>query len=326
MINRRQTLSLAGAAAASWVLPLSAQSADDRKLSMLVGFPPGGAPDTVARAIGVALKNQGLTALVENKAGAGGRIAVDALLKAPADGTTVLLLPAGTLTIYPHIYSNLRFDPLADLVPVATACEFQFGMAVGPAVPESVKTVKDFLAWCKANPAKAQFGTPGAGTAMHFIAMELARMGKVPLQHIPYRGGAPALTDAMGGQVAAVFTTLPLLVQPHKGGKVRILAHSGEQRPQALPDVPTFKEAGFPSLTMSEMFVFVASAKTPAAVQKQLATAFNAATSTSSVKEALAAAEYEALSLPQEAIRSRVKSEHQRWAEVVKASGFKAEG
>jgi len=325
MFTRRQTLSLIAAAAAGSLAPALVRAADERKLSMLVGFPPGGAPDTVARSIGTALRGQGYTAIVENKAGAGGRLALDALMNGAADGSTVLLVPAGTLTIYPHIYTNFKHDTLKDLAPIAAACEFQFGLAVGPAVPASVKTVKEFLDWCQANPSKAQYGTPGAGTAMHFIAMELGRLGKVPLQHIPYKGGAPALTDAMGGQVAAVLTTLPLLIQPHKGGKVRILAQSGESRADAIKDVPTFKEAGFPALTMSEMFVFVASAKTPPAVQKQLAAALNAAVGTPTVKSTLDAAEYNPLSLSQEAIAARLKSEHQRWAQVVKASGFKAE-
>jgi tripartite-type tricarboxylate transporter receptor subunit TctC len=325
MTTRRQTLSLIAAAAAAGLAPAFVRAADERKLTMLVGFPPGGAPDTVARAIGTAMRSSGYTALVENKAGAGGRIAIDALMAAPADGSTVLLAPAGTLTIYPHIYSNLRIDTIKDLAPIATACDFQFGLAVGPAVPASVKTVTDFVNWCKANPGKAQYGTPGAGTAMHFIAMELGRVSNVPLQHIPYKGGAPALTDAMGGQVSAVFTTLPLLIQPHKGGKVRILAHSGDSRVDSLKDVPTFKESGFQTLTLSEMFVFVASAKTPPAVQKQVAEALNAAIGTPSVKTTLEAAEYNSLTLPQDKIAARLQSEHQRWGQLVKASGFKAD-
>lgn len=324
MLTRRHTLSVIAAVAAASMLPV-AHAADEKKLQMLVGFPPGGAPDTVARAISAALRAQGYTAIVENKAGAGGRLALDTLMSAPADGGSILLLPAGTLTIYPHIYSSFKYDALKDMVPVATACEFQFGMAVGPAVPASVKTVNEFLVWGKANPEKAQYGTPGAGTAMHFIAMELGRLGKVDLQHIPYKGGAPALTDAMGGQVAAVFTTLPLLIQQHKAGKVRILAMSGESRLDAVKGVPTFKESGFPTLTMSEMFIFVASSKMPVATQKLLAAALNAAVATPTVKSSLDAAEYGSISLAQDAIAARLKSEHQRWGQVVKASGFKAE-
>jgi tripartite-type tricarboxylate transporter receptor subunit TctC len=160
---------------------------------------------------------------------------------------------------------------------------------------------------------------------MHFLAMALGQLGKVPLQHIPYKGGAPALTDVMGGQVPAIFSTLPLLIPAHKSGKVRILAQSGEARIPSVAEVPTFKEAGYEPLTMSEMFVIVAASKTPAAAQMQLAAAFGAATNTATVKATLDAAEFNPLSLPREAITARLRSEHQKWGQLVKASGFKPE-
>lgn len=324
MPTRRLCLS-AVALVAGASLPPFVRAAGERKLTMLVGFPPGGAPDTVSRAIGSELRHQGYMAIVENKAGAGGRLVLDLLVNAPADGSTVLLAPVSALTILPHLYRNLRYDALRDIVPIATACQFDFALAVGPAVPASVKTVDDFLNWCRSDPGKAQYGTPGAGSAMHFLAMELGRLGKAPLQHIPYKGGAPALTDVMGGQVAAIFSTLPLLIQPHKGGKIRILAQSGEVRAPSVNDVPTFKEAGYAPLTMSEMFVVVGPSKMPAAVQQQLAAALNAALASAAVKATLRAAEFEPLSMPQDAVVARVNSEHQRWGEVVKASGFRAD-
>lgn len=236
-----------------------------------------------------------------------------------------MIVPAGVLTIYPHIYNKLRYDSLKDFAPLATAGQFDFGMAVGPAVPASVKTVADFIAWAKANPKNAQFGSPGGGTAMHFLGIELGRVGKFEFSHIPYRGGAPAMSDLMGGTVPAIFTTLPLLIKPHQNNKLRILAHSGEQRSKAIPDVPTFKEAGFPALTMSEMFVVVANAKTPETVQKELATALAAAAATPSVKAALEAAEFDPLTLAPVEISARLQSDFERWGKVVKATGYKAE-
>jgi tripartite-type tricarboxylate transporter receptor subunit TctC len=324
-LNRRQLSGLAGATAITALLPLGAQAQGSKKLTIVVGFPPGGAPDTVARAVAEGLRAQGYTALVENKAGAGGRLAAESLRAAPADGSTVMIAPAGGFTIYPHIYTNLRYDPLKDFAPVATAGQFDFGMAVGPAVPASVKTVADFIAWAKANPNKAQFGSPGGGTAMHFLGIELGRAAKLEFNHIPYRGGAPAMSDLMGGQVPAIFTTLPLLIKPHQANKLRILAHSGDERAKAIPDVPTFKEAGFPAMTMSEMFVVVASAKTPEAVRNELATALAAAISAPSVKAVMEAAEFDLLSLPPAKISARLQSEWERWGKVVKATGYKAE-
>jgi tripartite-type tricarboxylate transporter receptor subunit TctC len=322
-LNRRQSIAVIGAAATpGWLSGAHAQG--EKKLTMIVGFPPGGAPDTVARAIGTGLRNQGYLAVVENKSGAGGRLAADALLGAPPE-TAVLLMPSGNLTIYPHIYSKLRYDWARDFAPLATACEFQFALAVGAAVPSSVETLSDFVGWCKANGRQAQFGTPGAGTAMHFIGVELARELRIELQHIPYRGGAPALADAIGGTVPAVLTTLPLLVQPHKANRIRILAHSGSQRVAAIAEVPTFKEAGLPSLTMSEMFIFVASKKMPAPVQKHLASALSQSAAMPNVKAALEAAQFDLVALPPEAIAARLQTEHERWGAVVRATGYKSD-
>ena len=322
-LNRRQTLAVFSAAALSqgYMMTVAAQAA--RKLIVLVGYPAGGAPDAVARAVGEGLRTQGCTAMIDNKGGAGGRLAADALLSGPADGSTVMLLPGGNLTIYPHIYAKLRYDGLRDFVPLATACEFAFGMAVGPEVP--AKTLAEFIAWARANPGKAQFASPGAGSAMHFIGVQLATQGKFELQHIPYRGGAPALKDVMGGTIPTVFTTLSNLIQPHKVGKVRILAHSAAQRLPGLPDVPTFSESGFPTLTISEMFLFVAPASTPVAAQKDLAALLTAAAAEPGVKAALEVAEYTPLALSQKAITARLAAEYEHWGAVVRATGYKSE-
>ncbi|MCW5658337.1 MAG: hypothetical protein KIT60_11595 [Burkholderiaceae bacterium] len=322
--NRRQIVKVAGVAAMAACLPLAAQ-AQAKKLTIIVGFPPGGAPDTVARALVEGLRAGNYTAIVENKGGAGGRLAADALKAAPADGSTIMIVPAGVLTIYPHIYKQLRYDPQSDFAPLAAAGEFKFGVAVGPAVPASVKSVPDFVAWAKANPKQAQFGSPGGGTAMHFIGIELGRAGKFEFQHVPYRGGAPAMSDLMGGQVPSIFTTLPLLIQPHKAGKLRILGHSGEVRSKAIPEVQTFKEAGYPGLTMGEMFVIVVNSKTPEPLQKELAAALAAASATPTVKDALEKAGFEQLTLPPAEVSARLKADYERWGKVVKETGYKAE-
>ena len=321
-VNRRQALALLGASAAA-ALPTLGHGQAPRRMTMLVGFPAGGAPDTVARALGEGLRTQGYSSIVENKPGAGGRLASDALLAAPADGSTVLLLPGGSLTIYPHIYNRMRYASPKDFALLATVCDFPFAFAVGPEVPS--RTLAEFVAWARANPGKAQFGTPGAGTAMHFLGVQLAAQGRFEMTHIPYKGGAPALTDVMGGTVPALFTTLPNLVKPHQARKVRILAQSGEHRIASLPDVPTFKEAGFPGLTMSEIFLVVAPPGTPPEKQQELAAAIAAAAADPSVKSVLTAADYAPLAVPRRALSARLVEEHQRWARVVRDTGYKAE-
>ncbi|MBK7262056.1 MAG: hypothetical protein IPI03_09400 [Rubrivivax sp.] len=322
-LNRRQTLALFGASVVAQGFTTLAVAQAVRKLNILVGYPAGGAPDTVARAVGEGLRSQGCTALIDNKSGAGGRLAADILLAEPADGSAVMLVPGGNLTIYPHIYTKLRYNGLKDFAPLATACEFAFGMAVGPDVP--AKTLADFIAWARANPGKAQFGSPGAGSAMHFIGVQLAAQATVELRHIPYRGGAPALNDVMGGTIPALFTTLSNLVQPHKAGKVRILAHSAARRLPGLPDVPTFSESGFPALTISEMFLFVAPARTTVAAQKDLVAMLSAAVAEPGVRSVLEAAEYTPLTLSQSAIASRLAAEYANWGALVKSTGYKSD-
>lgn len=323
--SRRQVGKAAVAAMVAVLLPLGATAQGTKKLTIVVGFPPGGAPDTVARALGEGLQAQNYTTIVENKAGAAGRLAADALLMAPSDGTTVMIVPAGVLTIHPHIYSKLRYDTLKDFVPLATAGQFGFGLAVGPAVPASVRTVPEFVTWAKENPREAQFGSPGAGTAMHFLGIDLGRAGQFEYQHIPYRGGAPAIADVMGGSVPSAITTLPLLIKQHQAGRLRILAHTGEDRSKILPDVPTFKEAGVPALTMNEMFVVVGNARMPAAVQKDLAAAFASAGATSTVRRALEAADFDYVALTPAQIADRLRTDYERWGKTVKSTGFKVE-
>ncbi|HQX58822.1 MAG: ABC transporter substrate-binding protein [Rhodoferax sp.] len=322
-MTRRLSTLLLGATALAAIAPLPSLAQTGKKLTILVGFPAGGAVDAVARSMTETLRTAGYTVIVENKTGAGGRMATDALLAAPADGQTIMLTPGGNLTIYPNIYSKLRYDVARDLVPIATACEFQFGLAAGPGTP--AKTLKEFLVWAKANPGKASFGTPGAGTAMHFLGVQLAKDAQVELTHIPYRGGAPAMVDVIGGNLPALFTTLPNLLQQYKGGKLRILGFSGAQRMAALPEIPTFKEQGFPNLTMSEMFLFVAKAQTPPAQQKELASALAAAVRSKDVILALEKAEFEPLIMEQSAITKRLQAETANWAAVVKSTGYKAE-
>lgn len=323
--HRRDCLQRLAAFSAAAVVPAflaNARAQAGRKLNVLVGFPVGGAPDTVARAIGEGLRELGYLPIVDNKAGAGGRLAADTLLARPADGSAIMLAPAGTLTIYPHIYSKLRYR-MGDFAPLASACEFEFALAVGPATP--AKTLAEFIAWAKANPSKSQFGSPGAGTAMHFIGVQLGHLGGFDFQHIPYRGGAPALADVIGGTLPALMTTLPNVLSSHKGGKVRILAHSGSKRSAAVPDVPTFKEAGFPALTLAESFIWVAPARTPSEVQRELSTALAAAVLKPKVRAALEAADYDVLSLTPGALSARLSSEHRQWADIVKATGYKSE-
>ena len=281
--NRRRAAALVTALAMSALVPSLAQG-QGKALKILVGYPPGGAVDVVARQVGEELRQQGYNAIVENKTGASGRLATEQLLQSPADGSTVLLMPNGNLSIFAHVYPRLKYS-LGDLAPLATVCSFDFGLAVGPG--SAARTLKDFIDGAKARPGQAAYGTPGPGTAMHFMGVVLAKKAGFEFTHIPYRGGAAAMTDVMGGTVPALATTVPNLVLPHRDGKLRILAVSAERRLKTLPDVPTFKESGFPDLVISEHFGFFASAKVPEAVQAELERALMAAATSPRVVAAL---------------------------------------
>jgi tripartite-type tricarboxylate transporter receptor subunit TctC len=318
-MNRRTTLSilaLAGLGAAS--PPAAAQAG--RTLTLLVGYPPGGAVDVVARAFSEAMRTQGYNVVVENRTGAAGRLATEQMLAAPADGGTLVLMPGGNATIFPHVYRTLKHDPLKDLVALDAVCEFSFGLGVGPGTP--ARSLREFVDWAKAHPGKASYGTPGGGTAMHFMGVMFSRAAGFEFTHIPYRGGAAAIVDVIGGTVPALATTLPNLVQPHREGKIRILAFTGERRLNELPEVPTFKELGYPELVITETFGVFGSSRLPAARQAELEGAIRTAAADPRVTSVLRKQEFMPLSLSQAEYAARLKSDHARWGPVIKATGY----
>jgi tripartite-type tricarboxylate transporter receptor subunit TctC len=222
---------------------------------IITGFAAGGTSDTTCRRVAQALTGTyARTAVVENKTGAGGQIAIQTLKTLPADGATILQSPTSMFTIYPHIYKRLPYDPVADVTPVSLACVFDFGLAVGPMVPASVRNVTDFVAWAKANPNQATFGSPAAGSTPHFIPALLGIKSGFEFKHAPYRGTQPAMQDLLGGQIPAVSGPIGDLTQHLASGKVRILATSGAKRSRFAPDVPTYTEQGFGDLQHSEWF------------------------------------------------------------------------
>ena len=205
LISRRQVIQSASASALLATMGQAAWAQTLDSLKIVTGFAAGGTSDTLCRRVATKMAPEyAKSAVVENKTGAGGQIAVQYVKDAKPDGMTLLQTPTSILTIYPHIYKKLPYDPIADLTPVSAAAVFEYGLAVGPMVPAGVKTVPEFLAWCRANPALANFGSPAAGSAPHFIGALLGRAGNVDLRHVAFRGTQPAILDMIGGQIAAV--------------------------------------------------------------------------------------------------------------------------
>ena len=328
MFNRRQFVQAAGSASAllsaGVTTVANAQSVD--MVRILCGFPAGGTSDATARR--VAAKLQGdytKAAIVENKTGAGGRIAIDQLKLAPADGSTLLVTPHSMLSIYPHIYSKLSYDPFTDVVPVSMGASFSLGLAVGPMVPDTVKTVTDFIAWCKANPSKAAYGSPAAGSTPHFAGAVLEKLTGVEMRHVPYRGSVPGVADIAGGQIAAMFTPVGDFIQMQKAGRIRILATTEVKRTVFTPDVPSFTESGFPQINWNEWFAFYAPAKTPANVVQALSVAIQKALKQPDVVDGLATFGLAAGGSSPEDLAKATRFEHTRWAPIVKQIGFTAD-
>ena len=327
--NRRQLLQSAGATAflASLGQQVWAQQAPEL-VKIVTGFAAGGTSDTTCRRVAQAMQTAGYakSVVVENKTGAGGQIAVSTVKAAPPDGHTILQTPTSILTIYPHIYKKLPYDPIVDLTPVTLACVFDFGFAVGPAVPARVKTVPEFLAWAKANPQGANFGSPAAGSTPHFIGVLLGKNGGVELKHAAYRGTQPAMLDLLGGNISAVSGPIGDITQHLASGKVRILGTSGTKRNRFAPDVPTYAEQGLKDATHSEWFAFFLPAKASPDLVNRLNAAMKSALASKDVIDGMAGFGLEAMSSTPAELADLVKRDTAKWAPIVKQIGFTAEG
>jgi tripartite-type tricarboxylate transporter receptor subunit TctC len=294
---------------------------------IVTGFAAGGTSDTLCRRVASKLApGYANTAVVENRTGAGGQIAVTYVKGQPADGATILQTPTSILTIYPHIYKKLPYDPLVDLSPVTVACLFDFGFAVGPAVPASVKSVPEFLAWAKTNPSGANFGSPAAGSTPHFIGALLGKGADVDLKHAAYRGTQPAMLDLLGGNIAAVSGPIGDITQHLATGKVRILGVSGAKRSRFAPDVPTFEEQGIKNVTHSEWFAFLLPAKASPEVVARANAAFKVALAQKEVIDGLSTFGLEAMSSSPAELTDIIRKDTAKWAPIVKQIGFTAEG
>ena len=330
MNNRRQFIQASAAAAVlgGFALPSFAQALPIEQVKIINGFPVGGSADTTSRRVGEKLGPSAYTknaAVVENKTGAAARIAIDAVKAAAPDGATLLLTPYSMMAIYPHIYKQLSYDPFTDLMPVCMASSLVHGLAVGPMVPATVKTVKDYLAWAKANPKDASYGSPAAGSTPHFLGALLGLNNGVDLKHIPYRGSTPGVVDLIGGQLASMFTPHGDFLANHKAGKLRILATSGKQRSAFVPEVPTFIESGFPDLMVEEWFGFYVPAKTPSSIIAAANTAINAALKEKSVIDSLAIQGMLPVGGTAAQMAADQKVQFDYWGPIVKKIGFTAE-
>jgi tripartite-type tricarboxylate transporter receptor subunit TctC len=329
MITRRHFLTLTCAAIAGALAGTVSRAFAqvlNKNVRVVVGFPPGGSTDVLARLVADRMRGKyAPVVIVDNKPGAGGRIGAEAVKNGDADGSQLLLSPCSILWIYPHVYKKLSYDTLRDFTPVTPVGLVGFGLCVGSAVPATVKTLTDYLQWAKADPKNANYGSPAAGATPHFIGVMLSRAAGVELNHVAYKGGAPALQDVLGGQIPASINVLSEIIPQLAGGKLRVLATSGAKRSQFLPDVPTFVEAGFKDVAAQEVFGVFVPSKTPADVVTKLHAVLSEIAKSKDFADAIAKLSYEPADEAPAVFAKTVQGEINRWGPVVKASGFSPE-
>jgi tripartite-type tricarboxylate transporter receptor subunit TctC len=315
-MKRRHTLgiTLALAVAAAGAL------AQPQPIRVVVGFAPGGSVDALARLVADGLQTGlGRTAIVENRTGAAGRLAVEQVKAGPPDGSLLLLAPQGPMTLFPHVFRGLRYDPGKDFVPVTRVASGDFALTIGPIVP--AKDMKGFRAWLRTAGDKASYGSPGAGTIPHFIGVSVARQIGVPMTHVPYRGSALSMNDLAGGTIAAAISPVAEALELHKAGRVTIIATTGSVRSPFVPDVPTLEELGI-EVEVPSWFAVYAPAATPPELLDKLRQAIHAALAAPTAKERLA--QIGLVPAPSSSAELLViqRRERDMWGPVVQASGF----
>jgi tripartite-type tricarboxylate transporter receptor subunit TctC len=297
--------------------------AQDKVVRILVGFAAGGTVDVVARLIADKMKDTlGQPVIIENRPGAAGRIAAEAVKNGPADGSMVILAPVGTMVVSPHAYKTNPFDTLKDFAPVSHVTNLHLAMAVATNVP--AKNVREYVAWVKANRDKAFYATSGAGTLPHFLGLLMAKEAGIQLEHVAYKGTAAYIAELTTGQVPAAFDAMGDLSEQHKAGKLRILASAGSARSAAMPDIPTLKEEGL-AVEGSAWFGVFAPAATPKPVVDRLSAAVAKAAQSPDVAARLASLNMEAVGSTPEAFARVVAADWSKWGTIVKASGFTIE-
>ncbi len=324
-INRRRFASLCAGTLAGLSTANYAQTRPELA-KIFVPFPAGGTTDVMARLLAEQLRGEiADTVVVENKTGAAGRIAIQALRSAPADGLTLMLHASGIQSLYPHVLKQPGYDPFVDVAPVSTLTRIEACYVVGSAVPASVKTLQDYLAWARTDKRNATVASPGPGTPHHMLAVVLGQQAKVDLALAHYRGSTAAFPDIMGGQVAAGCTPLNDALMQMASGKIRILATSGDKRSGQTPDVPTFIEQGFPQLVTSDYFTVFVHGKTPLAMQERLSGVIRKAITAPAVVAGFKRLFIEPVgSTPQEAVRI-AQAAYEVNGRMVKAVGYEPE-
>lgn len=316
----RRGLLAAAAACALWPALAAAQAFPTKPITIIVPFAAGGTTDILARIIAQGLTAElGQSVVVDNRAGAGGNIGGQAAARAPADGYTLFMGTVGTHAINAALYKKMPFDPVKDFAPLTRVANVPNLLVANPAQP--FKTVQELIAYAKANPGKINFGSSGSGSSIHLSGELFKSMAKVDMQHVPYKGSAPAVTDLLGNQIAIMFDNMPSAIQHVRSGKLRAIAVTTAKRSPELPDVPTIAESGVPGYEATSWFGMFAPAATPAPVVGQLNKALVKVLAQPDIKKKINEQGAETAGETPEQFAAFIQQEAVKWGKVVRESG-----
>jgi tripartite-type tricarboxylate transporter receptor subunit TctC len=297
-------------------------TAQDQTLRIVFSFSAGGAADGIARLVAEHLRTSlGRPIIVENIVGAGGRIGARAVKDAQPNGTKLLFASNSQMTLQPHIYRDLGYDAFDDFVPISQTMKSEIAFAVGGQSP--LHSIKALIAWLKASPSQALYGSPGIGTGPHFAGLEFARLSGLDLRHVPYKGTPAALPDILAGRIPLYIALTAELIEQHKSGAVRLLATADATRSPFLPDVPTLRESEI-EIEAPGWFAFYAPAGTPEAILGLLEKGIVATTNAPEMRMKIEKMGYLPTGTTSDVLRKIQRADFERWASVVKASGFQA--
>ena len=315
-------VALAPLAPAAWAQQAQPAIAPGTPIRVLIGVPAGGTQDVLTRAIAQEVRESLGPLIVDNRSGAAGRIAVEAVKTSAPDGRTLLLGTASMMTMFPSAYKSLSYDPIKDFQPIVNAARFELALVVHKDVPAT--TLSEFVAWARKQPGGASFASYGAGTPSHFLGEMLNRATGLSMVHVPYRGSTPARQDVMGGTVPAYFDTVGGALQMLPSGRVKVIATSGEKRSPLMPAVPTFVENGLKDVVATAWFAYYAPAKTPKPVVDQLRAEFMRAVNSREVRQQLLQNGMYPVADGPEALLKTMREDTARWAAIMKAVNFQA--
>jgi len=320
-ITRRTALALGGATLAAPAIGHADTALPDKTLKILVGFPAGGGTDVMARVIAEALKQRtGRSFIIDNKGGASGTLAGEALKNGPPDGTTICYMPSATV-VQKLTMASIPFDPLTDIAPVTLAGTVQTAFCVSPTL--GVNSLKEYIEWLKKNPSRNNFGTTAMGSFTHFFGVMAGQAIGIPLEPVPYRGAAPLVADLQGGHVPAGCGGITDFLEHHRAGKVKVIFTSGQKPTTSAPEIPTVTQLGHPNISILGWYIFFAPPRTPPALIEAWGTELRGVLKLPEIEKKMTEFGLDVETSTPAECSQRMAADFKRWKEILDSIGYK---